>query len=78
MQFDTKFLIFLAFLDSLKIVLIKNVTIVMMSVKMATLSLLKINLFWNKFYEVIIYVHDVTNKILSRYVVSRCGHVAKV
>ena len=38
----------------------------MMSGKLATLDLLKIKLFWNKGYDVIIYVNDVTNKILSR------------
>ena len=32
---------------------------------MATLGLLKIKIFWNKGYDVIISVHDVTNKILS-------------
>ena len=37
----------------------------MMSAKMATLGLLKINVFWNKGYEVIISVHDATNKIFS-------------
>ena len=38
----------------------------MMSAKMATPDLLKIKIFWNKGYDVIIYVHDITNKILSR------------
>ena len=38
----------------------------MMSAKLATLGLLKIKVFWNKGYDVIISVHDVTNKILSR------------
>ena len=38
----------------------------MVSAKMATPGLLKINLFWNKGYDVTIYVHDVSNKILSR------------
>ena len=38
----------------------------MMSAKMATPRLLKIKIFWNKGYDVIIYVYDVTNKILSR------------
>ena len=38
----------------------------MMSAKMATPGLLKITLFWNKDYDVIITVDDVTNKILSR------------
>ena len=41
------------------------VTILMMSVKMATLGLLKIKVFWNKDYDVIISVYDVTSKILS-------------
>ena len=36
-----------------------------MSPKMATPGLLKITVFWNKGYDVIIYVYDVTNKILS-------------
>ena len=65
LHFDTKFLIILAFLESLRIVLIKKVTGLMMSAKMATPGLLKITVFWNKGYDVIIYVHDVTNKILS-------------
>ena len=37
-----------------------------MSAKMATPGLLKITVFWNKGYDVIIYVHDVTSKILFR------------
>ena len=41
------------------------VEILMMSAKLVTLGLLKIEVFWNKGYEVIIFVHDVTNKILS-------------
>ena len=36
-----------------------------MSPKMATPGLLKMKVFWNKGYDVIIYVHDMTNKILS-------------
>ena len=39
--------------------------ILMISAKLATLGLLKINLFWNKGYDIIISVHDVTNKMLS-------------
>ena len=42
------------------------VIILMMSAKMATPGLLKITVFWNKGYDVIIFVHDVTSKILSR------------
>ena len=41
------------------------VKILMMSAKMATLGLLKINVFWNKGYYVIYFVYEVTNKILS-------------
>ena len=37
----------------------------MMLAKLATLGLLKIKLFWNKGYDIIILVHEVTNKILS-------------
>ena len=37
-----------------------------MSAKMATPGLLKIKFSWKKVYGVIIPVHDVTNKILSR------------
>ena len=46
--------------------LINLVIILMMSAKMATPGLLKITVFWNKGYNVIILVDDVTNKILSR------------
>ena len=38
----------------------------MTAAKMAVVSLLKIKVFWNKDYHFVIYVHDVTNKILSR------------
>ena len=41
------------------------VTVLMMPAKMASLGLLKIKVFWNKGYDVIISVHDVINKILS-------------
>ena len=42
------------------------VAILMTSAKLATLGLLKSNIFWNKGYGVIIFIHDVTNKILLR------------
>ena len=42
------------------------VTILMLSAKMATLGLVKIKIFRNRGYDIIIFVHDVTNKILSR------------
>ena len=37
-----------------------------MSAKMATTCFLKMKVLLNKDYDVIIYVHEVTNKILSR------------
>ena len=40
-------------------------TILMMSAKLFTLGILKIKVFWNKDYEVIISVYDVNRKILS-------------
>ena len=40
-------------------------TILMMSAKIATLGLLKIKVFWNKGYNVIISVYEVTSEILS-------------
>ena len=42
------------------------VGILMMSVKLATLGLLKIKAFWYKGCDAIIYVHDATKKTLSR------------
>ena len=42
------------------------VSILMMSTKISTPGLLKIRVFWNNGYDIIISVHDVTNKILSR------------
>ena len=41
------------------------VSILMMSAKLATPGLLKVKVFWNKGYDVIISVHDVKNIILS-------------
>ena len=37
----------------------------MMSAKYATLGLLKMTVFWNKVYDVIILLYDVKNNILS-------------
>ena len=41
------------------------VAILMLSVKLATLGLLKIKVTWNKGYDVIVSVHGVTNKTVS-------------
>ena len=40
--------------------------VLIMSTKLATLGLLKIEVFWDKDYDVIIPAHEVINKILSR------------
>ena len=45
--------------------MIKMITFLMMSPKMATLDFLKINVSSNKVYDVINLNHDVTRKILS-------------
>ena len=65
-HFDTYFLIPFSFPVSLKIFLITLVIILTMSAKMATPALLKITVFRNKGYDVVIPVDNVTNKILSR------------
>ena len=65
LEFDIWFLIILTFLDFLNIVLINMVTISMISAKRATPGPLKIKIFWNKGYNVIISVHGVTKKIVS-------------
>ena len=43
------------------------VAILLMPAKLATLGLLKLKVTWNKGYDVITFVHDVSNKILSCY-----------
>ena len=45
LHFDTKFIILLTFLEFLKIILIKKVTVLMMSAKMATPGLFNIKVF---------------------------------
>ena len=42
------------------------IAILMISAKLAALGLLKIKMFLNKCYYVIIFVYDINNKILSR------------
>ena len=50
---------------SLKIILNNKTAILMIWAKLGTLGILTVNIFWNKCYDVIASVHDVTNKILS-------------
>ena len=52
--------------EFLKVALIKMIAIFMMSAKLATLGFLKKQITWNKGYDVIISIHEVTNEILSR------------
>ena len=59
-HFNTLFLILLTFFESLKVVLINMVATLMMSAK----GLFKREVFWNKVHVAIIFVHNVTNKIL--------------
>ena len=66
LYFDTLFLILLTFSESWKIFLINIVKTLMMSAKMATLGLLKLKVFWNKGYDVIIFAYDVISKNLPR------------
>ena len=54
------------FFESLKIFLINMAAILMMSAKTATLGLLRIKVFWNKIYDVIVCIYDLSNKFLSR------------
>ena len=63
---DILILYIILYIIVLIIVLINMVTIFMMPAKMATLVLLKIRVFWNNDYGIIISIHDVTNNFLSR------------
>ena len=54
------------FFDSLKVVLIKMVAILIISAKLVALGLLKVKIFWNKGYDIIISIHDVINQISSQ------------
>lgn len=55
----------LTFIESTKVALVNMISIFTMSTKLATQSLVKIKWFGNEGYEIIIFVFDVTNKILS-------------
>ena len=72
LQFNAAFLILLTVFESLKVFLITVAAILMMSAKLATLGYLKTKVFWNKGYDVMIFVNDVTSKMLlleSNYIV---------
>ena len=42
------------------------VTILLISAKLTTLGLLKVKIFWDKGYAILISIHDVTNNLLLR------------
>ena len=52
------------FFESLNVALINMVTILMLPTKVANLGFFKIKVFWNKGYDVKVFVHDLTTKIL--------------
>ena len=56
----------MTFFESLKIFLINAVTILMIPAKLATPVFLKLKIFQNKVYDLIILKYDATNQILSR------------
>ena len=56
---------YLTVIKSSKVVLINMVAILMILAKLAPLGLLKTKIFWNKGYDVILSVYDVTDKLLS-------------
>ena len=53
--------------ESLKVVLMIMLAIFMMPVKLATVGLPQINIFWNRGFDLITSVYGVTNEILSLY-----------
>ena len=65
LHFNTWIKVLLNLFECLKILVINMIAIPMMWAKFTTLSLLKRELFWNKGDDVIIFIYDVTNKILS-------------
>ena len=54
------------FFESSKVVLVNIVEFLMMPAKLATVGLLKIKVIWNKAYDVIASLCDVSNKTLWR------------
>ena len=55
----------MTFFESFKDVLINIVTILMISAKKATIGLLKIKVFYDEDYGIIVSVHDIISTILS-------------
>ena len=67
------------FLSLYRFLLINTVTILMISVKLATPGFLKIKIFQNKGYDVIILDYNVIKNFITGFkLYCRCGHVTKV
>ena len=60
------FQFFLTYFESLRISLTNIIAILIMSAKIATIGFLKIKVFWNKKYNVIISANGIINQFLSR------------
>ena len=56
----------LDFFEPSKVVLVNTVEFLMMTAKLANLSLLERNIFWNKGYDIITSVYDINKKNLAR------------
>ena len=65
MHFNTNILDLTNFFESSKIVLVNMVQFLMMPAKLAAPGLLKIKVFSNEGYDIIIPVCDITNNVLS-------------
>ena len=66
------------FSETLKVVLMNMVEVLMMSAKWDTLGLLRIKIFWNKGYDIVIFAHNVTNKITWLKFYCTYGHATKI
>ena len=62
MHFNKSFIILSTFIKSWMVVLIKIIRILIMSAKFAIPGVLMITVYWNKCYDVIISIHDLTKK----------------
>ena len=61
LRFNTWFVILSTFIEFFEI-FITNMVIILISGELATLSRLKLTVYWNKVYDVVTCIHDVTTK----------------
>ena len=62
LHFNTEFIILLTCFEFVKFVLIKMVAVLIIWAKLAVIGLFKVYLFWNKYYDVIIFVYGFARK----------------